>query len=719
MKSMKLLISLIFMTTLVTSCSQESASSLVSSPTNSVENSTDQTPSKSEVKLQVDFDSSEISISEDFQINAKVFYSDGSFQLLDKSELEISSSNTSIVSNSLNALSQGTAEISIQYNEQVYTQTVDVFSANIVSIEFNKENISLPRNTIYTPSLFAIYDNGKQLEITNNAIYSSSNETIVTSGNILRTLTSGNAVITAEYKGVSATLSIEVLNSDLQRIEISPFNDKGYILSEQAFTITGVASDNSTVNLTASSSFTSSDETLATIDNNGILKAYKAGNVTVTATYNSFTVSTNFEILSDELVSIELITPNNKLPLDYSHNIEIKGKFEDGEEKIITEQCSFNSSNHNIVSINNSLLTTKAAGTSDLLIDCLNKSLTKTITVESLVLNSIDISPSSSLLPAGIDLQLTAWGNYSNGEKIDITNQVQWSSADETKFKVSNQKNSEGYLTNNYTGTSTSIVNVTANLNSVNSQIAITLTPATISHLELDKTTISLNVNKKLNLKAYAHFTDGASLEITNIATWSIDDTSIAVISNAKGFQGELTSITEGTTNLSVNYKGHSKTININIDNTAPEQTASRGTGLLATYFNGRNFDSVAGSRIDSQIQFAWNSGSAPLGVSDNFSVRWEGEIEGKVTADCTIASRSDDGFRVSFDDVEVLNDWSLHAPRWKYSDPISFEKGVKKKITVEFFENGGHAVAELYWQCPEDSGYIPIETIFLYPKIP
>lgn len=146
MKSMKLLILLIFMTTLVSSCSQESASSLVSSPTNSVENSTDQTPSKSEVKLQVDFDSSEISISEDFQINAKVFYSDGSFQLLDKSELEISSSNTSIVSNSLNALSQGTAEISLQYNEQVYIQTVDVFSANIVSIEFSKENISLPRN---------------------------------------------------------------------------------------------------------------------------------------------------------------------------------------------------------------------------------------------------------------------------------------------------------------------------------------------------------------------------------------------------------------------------------------------------------------------------------------------------------------------------------------------------------------------------------------------
>ena len=108
-------------------------------------------------------------------------------------------------------------------------------------------------------------------------------------------------------------------------------------------------------------------------------------------------------------------------------------------------------------------------------------------------------------------------------------------------------------------------------------------------------------------------------------------------------------------------------------------------------------------------------SGQAPLGVGDYFSVRWSGQISGKTTGDCTIASRSDDGFRVYIDGVLLIDVWFAHAPKWDYAYNVAFEEGVKQDITVEFFENGGQAVAELYWQCDGDAALeaIPTENLF------
>ena len=137
----------------------------------------------------------------------------------------------------------------------------------------------------------------------------------------------------------------------------------------------------------------------------------------------------------------------------------------------------------------------------------------------------------------------------------------------------------------------------------------------------------------------------------------------------------------------------------------------------LFLYYSGRNFDTFKGQRIDSQVNFNWATGQAPLGVGDNFSVRWTGFIKGKYTGNCTIASRSDDGFRAYIGGNTILNIWTNHAPRWDYNYSVSFVEGEKQEITVEFYENGGHAVSELYWECPGDSGLEAIPMEFLFPN--
>ncbi|MGB0646933.1 MAG: PA14 domain-containing protein, partial [Bradymonadia bacterium] len=81
-----------------------------------------------------------------------------------------------------------------------------------------------------------------------------------------------------------------------------------------------------------------------------------------------------------------------------------------------------------------------------------------------------------------------------------------------------------------------------------------------------------------------------------------------------------------------------------------------------------------------------------------NFRVRWSGYITPSYTETYTFATLSDDGIRVWIDDRLVIDNWTGHAPRFDYGR-IQLVEGRPYTIMVEYFQGGGGAVLELYWQ--------------------
>ena len=143
----------------------------------------------------------------------------------------------------------------------------------------------------------------------------------------------------------------------------------------------------------------------------------------------------------------------------------------------------------------------------------------------------------------------------------------------------------------------------------------------------------------------------------------------------------------------------------------------SLGTGLKGEYFTDKLLEpeKLKGSRIDSQVLFDWSRGQAPLGVGDYFSsgglVKFVLRVRG-----LHFRTRSDDGIRVWVNGVLLVDEWSSHAPRWDSADQtISLVEGEKYDIKIEFFENAGHAVAELYWETPTISREVVVQE-YLYP---
>ena len=129
--------------------------------------------------------------------------------------------------------------------------------------------------------------------------------------------------------------------------------------------------------------------------------------------------------------------------------------------------------------------------------------------------------------------------------------------------------------------------------------------------------------------------------------------------------------------------------------------TSALGDGLRAEYFDNANFTAPALTRVDATVDFDWGYGAptATMGA-DLFSVRWTGQIEVPATDTYTFTTTSDDGVRLWVNGQLIIDNWTDHAPT-ENSGAISLSTGQRYDIRLEFYENGGGAVARLLWSSP------------------
>ena len=123
--------------------------------------------------------------------------------------------------------------------------------------------------------------------------------------------------------------------------------------------------------------------------------------------------------------------------------------------------------------------------------------------------------------------------------------------------------------------------------------------------------------------------------------------------------------------------------------------------GLKAEFFNNKELkgDPVL-SRTDEMVNFWWEEKPAEQVSEDSFSVRWTGSLKAPLTGEYTLDVSTDDGVRLFFENKLVVNDWSDHAVLTN-SAKVQMESGKTYNIRMEFYENGGTAVASLGWRTP------------------
>jgi glucose/arabinose dehydrogenase len=130
--------------------------------------------------------------------------------------------------------------------------------------------------------------------------------------------------------------------------------------------------------------------------------------------------------------------------------------------------------------------------------------------------------------------------------------------------------------------------------------------------------------------------------------------------------------------------------------------TISTGGGLSAQYFDNIDFTNLKVTRTDPTVNFDFGTGSPdPLIAPDTFSVRWTGTITPAFNEVYTIYTTSDDGIRVTINGAIVIDNFTDHAPIENSGTTAVLSAGQAYSIQIDYYENGGGALATLSWSSP------------------
>ncbi len=155
-------------------------------------------------------------------------------------------------------------------------------------------------------------------------------------------------------------------------------------------------------------------------------------------------------------------------------------------------------------------------------------------------LGSITVTPANTSIVAGGSQQFIATGNFTNGNKENLTDSVTWST---NGGKI----NSTGLETTSAAG----VYNIKATLNSIVGQTMLNVTPATLVSIALSPVSPSVAVGNTQQFTALGTYSDGSTGSLPT-SVFSSSNTSAATITSA----GLATGVMIGSTNITATLSG-------------------------------------------------------------------------------------------------------------------------------------------------------------------
>jgi hypothetical protein len=192
--------------------------------------------------------------------------------------------------------------------------------------------------------------------------------------------------------------------------------------------------------------------------------------------------------------------------------------------------------------------------------------------------------------------------------------------------------------------------------------------------------------------------TPTATLTATQTPTATLTDTPTATETSTTTPTDTPTATETPTVTLTDTSTATETSTTTPTDTPTPTPSSGSGTGLQGEYFSQKDLTQLVLTRTDAVIDFNWGTGSPASEVPNNrFSVRWTGQVEPLYSETYTFYTVSDDGVRLWVNDQLLIDNWTDHSAR-EDSGTIDLVAGERYDIRLEYYENGGKAVARLRW---------------------
>lgn len=484
----------------------------------------------------------------------------------------------------LQTLSTGSTAILANYQGISAQAKLTVTDAVLEKIQIEPANAKIPKGTQLEFVATGFFSDGSHSRLDNVTWQSDQpvKASISTSGierGIATANNEGSTTISATLGDIVASTTLNISSAVLQSIELSVEQIQLPLGLSQNVIATGIYSDNSRRDISSKVSWDSSNIGFATISNDsthpGLMTAWSTGTVNITAQLGEATGTTSVTITEAVLLEITISAPITTLAKGTSVSLNATGILSDGHSLDLTQQVNWVSEDGGIASVGNldsdkGRLQANAEGSTEILAIFNGKRASINFTITAATLDSIAISPIHTTLPAGATQQLTLTATYSDQSTQDLTDQTEatWST-DNTSASVGSSIN-PGFVTTLSNGT----VTITASYDGKTATSKIDITDAILDSISISSPSDTLYQGLSLQLSAEGTYTDGTTQDISKTVTWSLNNASLASISNTPGKEGLLrgAGTTSGSIDVSASFNeiSNSKTLAVVYDTSIP-----------------------------------------------------------------------------------------------------------------------------------------------------
>ncbi|MFP4597744.1 MAG: Ig-like domain-containing protein [Persicimonas sp.] len=505
------------------------------------------------------------------------------------------------------ATGPGETDIDASSGEASGEASVTVSAADVASIELRPSSLELVEGDQY--SLTTIVRDANDRIVDDASLeWSSEDESIVTvDDGQLTAVAEGVAQVTAETDGVSQTTEVTVVRPSVASIDLTPPAATLQIGLETTLSARALASDGSELDW-PTISWSSDDDTVASVDDDGTVSAEGTGTAYITAT-------------ADGVERLSVITVTERQPDDISISpqsttIEVGQStpldatvLDAGGSPINDPQVTWTSADNAIAVVDSA---GEVLGVSPDTVDITaetadGKTATATIEVIERSVDSIDLGLSNPEIEKTQTLELTPTLRASDGSIIE-GRAVAWSSSDDTIASV----DANGVVTGEAQGTTT----ITATSGNASTSIDITVTERSVATVEVSPRLTDVEAGQTVSLSATARAADGTELS-GRTPSWSSADTAIADVDS----NGVVTGVDIGLVLIEASIDGQTGSAGVRVDPepvadisiTQGDQTLSTGSSaqLDATVTNSDG-DPLSGRTI------TWSSDDTAVAVVDS-----------------------------------------------------------------------------------------------------
>jgi uncharacterized protein YjdB len=491
----------------------------------------------------------------------------------------------------LTGVAVGTAKVQADFGGKSGTIdiTVSAVAAKLTGIAVTAAASSVDIGNTVKLTAIGTYSDGTKPDISGKVTWTSSNTALATvsTQGVATAVSVGTVTLTAALDGQTGTAGITVTKSAAVLVSIavtapSATVDVGTTL---ALVANGTYDDSSKKNISSSVTWSSSDATIATVSTAGTVTGIKAGSVTITATSGTKSGSVSLTVTTPMAPSSVAVTASaSTVTVGGKVQLTANEVYSDGSKKDVTKTATWTSGTATVATVDaNGLVTAVKAGTVIITATSGGKSGTVSLTVNNVVLSTIDVTPAQPSIPAGSTQQFKATGTYSDNTKRDITAEVDWTSSAAAVATISGAAATRGLAAAKAKGTST----ITATSGTIKGATVLTVTDAPLVSISVTPAKPVIAKGTTIALIATGTYADNTTKDITADATWTTSAPAVATVGNAVGSDGLVSGLTAGTATITAVLTGQSGAVSLKVTNAvlssiaitpAGEATIAKGT---------------------------------------------------------------------------------------------------------------------------------------------